>query len=76
MTLIQNETPKQTQFDTALYLKCKVKAREYFFHEHLNYGLTPDAIGILAYLRNFFEEEELPPYDTVNRWYNQWRRSN
>ena len=76
MTYIQNETPKQTQFDTALFLQAKVKAREYYFHERLNYSLSPNAIEILAYLRNFFEEEDLPSINTVTRWQNHWQRSN
>ena len=76
MSLTQNENSKQTQFDTALFLQSKVRAREYFFHERMNFGLTPDADSILAYLRNFFEENDLPSYNTVSRWQIQWRRSN
>lgn len=72
----QNETPKQMQSDIACYLQVKVKAREYFFYERMNFGLAPDANNILSYLRNFFEEEDLPSYNTINRWQIQWRRSN
>lgn len=73
---IQNENHKQTQFDTALFLQSKVRAREYFFHERMNFGLTPDAYNVLSFLRNFFEEDDLPSYNTVNRWCNYWKRSN
>jgi hypothetical protein len=72
--LTQNDT--QQHFDTSLFLQTKVKAREYFFYERLNYGRSPNVIEILAYLRNFYVENELPSIPTVSRWHSSWKRSN
>ena len=74
--LTHNPVPRQEQFDTALFLKTKVKAREYFFSERLNYGRIPQVTEILNYLKNYFINNDLPSIATVARWHSSWKRSN